>query len=450
MKRCLFIIFICSTVFNACSGKSDILAEMDGAVITRGEFRDWLGSKGIPFNGIMKSRSAYVMNLEQLAVEKLTAEEALGEGFDRDPYYLKLHDIIYRNYTAACFRDYLSENLHFKETAYDISIIKLNFQQGKAGAEKSFDDCIFIMTHKILPALGKGLSFEAAAAGYSQDPSAKQSGRAGFIVSGMYGDNLNKSILELKPGEFTREPVIEGSSLFLVKVNRVAEINPGNISRIITDESNLAKVKEFLFESALAQIEENAFTAYGAESNIMNISYTRGEEVIFSVSGEVFTVKDLNDILEIFYELKYGSKPVRIMTKDSKIITSRRILSETLHFREALARGIHDDPRFISRWELVKRSTLSGAYKYRHLSSDVVITPGEVLNEYMSNLDKRYYRIKQGGRGNVKIPVPFGEVSDGIRHELFKSAMAAMRKEWDSEILKENSFKINKEFIPAE
>ncbi len=447
MKRMVFFIFACSIFFNACSGDSDILAEIDGAVITRGEFREWLNSKGIPFENIMKSKSAYVMNLEQLAVEKLTSKKALEEDFDNDPYFIKLHDIIYRNYTAAYFRDYLAENLDFNEKGYDISIIRLNFNPGD---EKSLNDSNFIMTHKILPMLEKGLSFEEAAAKFSQDPSAKQRGRVGFIAGNMHGHNFNKNISGLTPGEYTREPIMEGNSLYLVKVNRVADINRGNMARIITDESNLEDVKKFFLESALDEIEKSVFASSGAESNIPHISYARGGDVIFSVSGEVFTVSDLNDILEIFYELKYGSKPVRVMTKENKILTSRRILSETLQFREALSRGIEDEPQFLRRWDLVKRSTLSGAYKYRRLSADVVVTGEEVLSEYRSNLDKRYYRIQQSRRGNVKVPLPFNDVRDGIRQELFKGAMASLRKRWDADTLSGNSFNIKDRYMPEE
>jgi len=447
MKRIVSFIFACSIVFSACSGESDILSEMDGAVITRGEFREWLNSKGIPFDNIMKIRNAYVMNLEQLAVEKLTSKKALEENFANDPYFIKLHDIIYRNYTAAYFRDYLADNLDFDEKVYDISIIRLNFNPGEG---KSFNDSNFIMTHKILPMIGKGLSFEEAAVKFSQDPSAKQSGRIGFITGNMYGNIFYKIISELAPGEYSREPIMSGNSLYLVKVNRVADINRRNIARIIKDGSNLEDVKKFLLESALEEIEKSVFASSGTESNISHISYIRGEDVIFSVSGEVFTVKDLNDILEIFYELKYGSKPVKIMTKENKILTSRRILSETLQFREALSRGIQEEPQFLRRWELVKRSTLSGAYKYRRLSADVVVTAEEVLNEYRSNLDKRYYRIKQSRRGNVKAPLPFNDVRDGIRQELFKGAMASSRKRWDADILSGNGFKINEKFIPGE
>lgn len=445
MKRLFFIILFFSLFFNACKGANDILAEMSGADITRGEFKEWLNSKGIPVENIMKSRNAYVMNLEQLAVEKLTAEKALLQGFDRDPYYLKLYDIIYRNYTAAYFRDYLAENLNFNEKVYDISIIKLNF---KPGDTSSLNDCGFIMTHKILPMLEKGLSFEEMAEKFSQDPSSKQKGRIGFVAGKMYAEVFNSRISALKPGEYTREPIMSGNSLFLVKVNSAAEINRGNIGKIIADESNLENVKKFLIESALNEVEMSAFASYGAESNIGHVSYERGDDVIFSVSDEVFTVKDLNDILEIFYELKYGSKPVRIMTKDNKITTSRRILNETLQFREALARGLQNEPQFMKRWDLVKRSTLSGAFKYRRLSAQVHVSPEEVLSEYRANLNKRYYRIKQGG--NVKVPVPFNDVRDGIRHELFKGAMASMRKRWDADILTENNFNINDRFVPAE
>ena len=333
MKRILFIILVPLVFMSACKSDSDILAEMDGTVITRGEFRDWLNSKGIPLENIMQSRSAYIMNLEQLGVEKLTSGKALENNFDKDPYFIKLHDIIYRNYTAAYFRDYIYDNMDFNETA--------------------------------------------------------------------------------------------------------------------ADESSLEDVKKHLLEAALERIEKNAFDSFNVKSYITEISYSRGSEVIFSVSGETFTVKDLNDILEIFYELKYGSKPLKKMTKENKILTSRRILSETLQFREAIARGIHKDSEFVKRWDMLKRSALSGAYKYRTLADAVAVTAADVSDEYRSNLNKRYYRIQERGGAHIKVPIPFSEVRESISHQLFRDKMTSVRKKWDKSILSESNFVINESLISA-
>jgi len=447
MKKILFSILVPLILMSACKSDSDILAEMDGGVITRGEFREWLNSKGIPLENMMKSRNAYIMNLEQLGVEKLTSKKALEENFDHDPYFIKLHDIIYRNYTAAYFRDYIYENMDFNETAADISIIKLNFENNPGPGRKSLSDSNFIMTHEILPLIEKGLSFEDAAAKYSQDPSAKNGGRLGFVAGAMYDEIFEKHISGLKEKEYSREPVISGNSLYLIKVNRFVSINRKNIKSIISDESNLEDMRKHIFDTAMERIEKSAFESFNVKSYIMDITYSRGSEVVFSVSGEAFTVKDLNDILEIFYELKYGSKPLKKMTKENKIITSRKILSETLQFREALAMGIHTDREFEKRWNMVKRSTLSGAYKYRTLADQVVVTAADVAGEYRSNLNKRYYRIQKRGSGHIKVPIPFSEVRDRIRQELFRDGMTSMRKKWDVTILGESNFVINESFI---
>lgn len=438
MKRLLYLSFALLTIFIVCSTcnnrSSDVIAHMDGHVITRGEFFQWLESRGIAAQEILKSKEATLTNLEQLAIEKLTADEALKENFDKDPYYLKLRNIIYRNYTASFYREQFAKELKFETTAADISIITINFKDDKN--QKSFENSLFIMKNKVIPELSEGASFEDVAHRFSQDISSQNGGKLGYVIPSVYGDSFAKEAFKLKKGEYSPEPFIKGNSLYLIKINRFAEINEGNIDKIIIDKTNRSNVKNYLVESALKEAEKKFFDKYKVKSFIDVVSFKKSGDVIFTINGEHFTVGDLDEILKIFYELKYGFKPIEIISKESRADAGKKILSEMLLFQEALSSGIEDDKDFIKKWNLVQRSVLSGVYKYRQFSLKLLVSPKDVLNEYKNNRYTRYYRIVN----TVKVPLPFAEVEDSIKNELFKTGLQLLKKSWDREILIEKNF----------
>ena len=183
-------------------------------------------------------------------------------------------------------------------------------------------------------------------------------------------------------------------------------------------------------ESALRKIEESSMDRYKVVSRINDVSWGKPGDIIFIYDGEKFTVRDLDEILEIFTELKYGPGPFYRMTEDDKIIASIRLLREMLQFKEAAAEGIESDPEFLRRWELIKRSILSGAYKYRKFSNEIVLTRNDIMSEYKM--------LKDSG-----VSAPLSQVENRLREELFKKALLSLKSEWDSKILNESGFIIN-------
>ena len=150
-------------------------------------------------------------------------------------------------------------------------------------------------------------------------------------------------------------------------------------------------------------------------------------------------MRKLNEILEIFSDLKYGSRPLYKVSSDEKTTASRRLLREMLLFKEAAAKGIESDPGFKMRWDLVRRSVLSGAYKYIKFSEQFVVSHKDILKEY-----KRLKALSSHGKGGgAGVPLFSPEVENKLREELFKSAVLSFKKEWDSKILRDSGFIID-------
>ena len=114
-----------------------------------------------------------------------------------------------------------------------------------------------------------------------------------------------------------------------------------------------------------------------------------------------------------------------------------------LLFKEAVASGIDSDSDFKMRWDLVRRSVLSGAYKYVKFSDEFVVTRKDILKEY-KRLKALNSHLNGDGAG---ISVYSPEVENKLREELFKSAVLSFKKEWDSKVLRESCFIIDEKAL---
>ena len=302
MKRLIIILTALLMPLLSCSNEGDILARMDGHVISRGEFYIWLGTRGLHVKEIMKSREAAVMNLEQLAAEKLTAEKAVSDGFENDPYFRKLYDLVYRNYTVSFYREKLEASLKFTSKAEELSIISIDYKGNRKS--KSFRDALLVIKEKVIPELSNGKSFEDAARMFSQDESASRGGSLGYVIPAMFGDDFAADVFKLKIDEYSPEPLVIGNTILLIKINRFADINEKNIESLIADKNKLARIKNYMVESALSEIEKKSILKHNVVSRIDSVSFKKPGDVIFTADGADFTVRNLNEILEIFSDLK--------------------------------------------------------------------------------------------------------------------------------------------------
>lgn len=421
----------------SCNSSGDILARMEGHVIKRGEFYAWLESRGLHgknIEDIMEKSETALLYLEQFAVEKLTAEKAVVEGFDSEPYFKKVEELVFRNYTASFYRNRLKANLKFSSKAADISIISIDYSGDSE--DESFRSAMSLIRNSIIPELEKGTSFDAAAEKYSRDESASKGGRLGFIIPSMYGDYFANKVFGLRKNEFSREPLLVNNSLLIIKVNDYAEVNEKNIEKVMGEGSDIERIKNYMSESALKEKEKSFMERWNVNSRIDEVSWSTSDDIIFSVDGESFTVAGLDEILGISSHLKYGSRKSYMIPAEEKAAAGRMLLWETLLVKAASAEGIDSEPEFIEGWEILRRSVLSGAYKYRKFSEEITITRNDALKEY-----KRLADSRESGNGGKTFS--FSQVENRIREELFKSAMLSLKNEWDKKVLKDARFSVD-------
>jgi len=427
--------------FAACKSDSDVLAEAKGFKITRGEFNNWLETRRLPVKSIKKTKNSQKNYLRRMAVEKLTWEKYQNSERKNDPDLALLEKVVYKNFLAGYYVKDIRENVTFNEKSADISIIKVPYgklpkkPKGKEALKETGKE---LMLEVILPSLKKGEAFEKIAKEHSFDFSRKKGGHVGYIAGTMMGEEIASAVKGLKAGEYTRRPVKVRNSLYLVRLNKVTDITNDNIESVVKDKRNRSGLKRYIVSKSVRDHVSSLEKKYSTVNNIDKARFAGAGEVLFKVGDEVFKNSDLDRLIKMFYKLRFGYVPEKMVDKRKKIATAKRIFSERLLCADAENAGVSKKDAFVEKWEDVKVSAITGAYKFSEISSGVSVNDSDVRAEYKKNKDKRYSRRK----GKKKVVLPFSKVRESIKGRLFSMKINNLKRKWDSDLVKESGFKV--------
>jgi len=437
-------------LFFSCKSGSDVFATIDSGNITRSEFNDWLESRSISVDSIYKDRYAVSDYLRQIAVEKLTTDKAETSGYKNESEYLMIEKVLQKNLLATFLTEKKRREIVFNEKAADLSIIRIFLKKGVLGETRKHNEVENkqrVMAN-VLYGLNKGKDFNDLAGVYSEDAASRKKGHLGIIPESIMDNSIKNAIIHLKEGDYTKEPVIIGESLCLLKLHKRYELTYHNIKKIVTDKENAEKIIDFYNKKALDEIFNRVLAEKNVVSNISKISYYNKEEIIFSIDGENFTVHNLEIILNLFYALKNGMPPVDKFSLKEKKITSEKIFNEWILASEAAENFIDKEVIFQRNWFYLRRATLAGAFKYKSLIKNSMVTDEDVWNEYNRNRISKYYNIKKRYNKNVKVFLTFKEVKTLIRNQLSHGKLKSLKQKWDSDIIREGNFRIiNKDYL---
>ncbi|HPS88131.1 MAG TPA: peptidylprolyl isomerase [Spirochaetota bacterium] len=432
----------------SCKKGNDVFASIDGGVITRSEFNDWLESRKIPVESVYKDRYSMSDYLRQLAVEKLTAIKAEKNNYNNEKIYKTIENNLYKNHLAAFFINKRSKEIAFNEKGADLSIIRLFIKKADAKdriIEEGYKKRIMA---NLLAELKTGKDFNELAAKYSEDAAAQKKGHLGIVPENILEVEIKNAVDLLKENDYTKEPVIAGKSLCLIKLHKRYDITEKNIKNIVTDKSNAERIIDFYKNRSLDETLNRILKEKRIVSKIDTSSYKNSDEVIFSIDGERFTSGYLEDILNLFYSLKYGMPSTKGFSVKEKRITSEKIFREHLFASEGRKEYMEESPVFQRDWFYLRRATLAGAFKYSILMKKALVTDEETLAEYIQNKTTKYYKIKKMNNKEIKVYLAFKDIKNSIKNKLGRDKLKSLKKQWDKEILSEGNYKIvNKDFL---
>ncbi len=445
--KALLILTLLFILPLSCKNNNDIFAEIKGDNITRGEFNDWLESRGIPAESVYKDRIAMSDFLSQIAVEKLTAVKAESVGYNNDNSYKTIEDTLNKNLLATYYTDKISDNIIFNEKAADISIIRIFLKKEKTPESIRENEDKKRVIQYLLNELKSGRDFNELAVKYSEDALSQKKGRMGILPENVMEDSIRTAVSILSENEYTKEPLAIGNSLCLIKLHKRYDLNEKNIKSVVTEKQNAERIIDFYKNKQIDDIRVKIINERSIISNIETASFAKVSEVIFSIDGESFTSGQLDDILKLFYSLKYGIPNSEMFSLKEKRMTSEKILKERLFASEAEKKHLNDELAFKRNWMYLKRATLAGAYKYNILMNKLSVTNEEIMKDYEQNKNLKYYSIKKIGNREKKQFLAYNDVRLSIKNQISRERLKALKKKWDNEILNEGNYKIiNQDF----
>jgi len=446
--RFFIIILLFLLLPISCKNGSDILASTNKGEITRSEFNGWLESRNIPVESVYKDRYSMSDYIRQIAVEKLTAIKAENNGYDKETVYKTIENTIYKNHLSTFFIEKKSREITFNEKAADLSIIRLFIKKDKVKERSIEEENKKKIIFNLLDELKAGKDFNELAAKFSEDAASQKKGHLGIVPENILEDAIKKAVGLLNENDYTKEPVMAGRSLCLIKLHKRYDINEKNIRNIVTDNDNAERILDFYKNKSLDEILIRISDNKSITSKIDTASFNNRDEVIFSIDGEDFTAAELEEILKLFYSLRYGIPSAEKFSVNEKRMTSEKIFKERLFASEAKRQLLDEDPVFKRNWFYLKRATLAGAFKYDLLMKNMPVTDEDVRKEYLQNKMTSYYKIKKINNKEIKVYLAFNDVKTSIKNKLNRDKLKSLKKQWDNDILSEGNYKIvNKDFL---
>ncbi len=446
--RFFIIILLFLLLPISCKNGSDILASTNKGEITRSEFNGWLESRNIPVESVYKDRYSMSDYLRQIAVEKLTADRAEKNNYQNQKIYKTIENTLYKNHLSTFFIDQKSRETVFSEKGADISIIRVFVKANNSRDRSVEEEHKKRIINNLIVELEAGKDFNELAAKFSEDAASQKKGHLGVVPESILDDEIKKAISSLNENDYTKEPVRVGNSFCLVKLHKRYDINEKNIRNVVTDKDNAERIIDYYKNRSLDEIINRISKEKSIVSKIDTASFRSRSEIIFSIDGEIFTVGELEDILKLFYSLKYGMPSTDEFSLKEKQMTSSKIFKERLFASEAKRESMEENSVFKRNWFYLKRAALAGSFKYETLMKDLPVTDEEIRTEYLKNKTASYYKTKKVNNKETKIFLSFNDVKSSIKNKLNREKLKSLKKQWDNEILSVGNYKIiDKEFL---
>jgi peptidyl-prolyl cis-trans isomerase C len=454
MKKFIIAVAGLLLLLTGCKRSGDVLATYEGGQITRVDFYEWMEFRNMTKEAILKNKSQQKSQLEQVASERLAIREAKKAGFEKNEDYQYLIDFFRQNYYAQYLPKVINTKGEFKEKAAKVKIIKFLVKNYKIDnnrrreitgkeLESAFDEQIE-KAKAVISELIKGASFEDLAKKYSEDPSKTKGGDIGFIIEGLRSEFFTKAVFALKQGEFTKTPFRDGSAVYIAKVDKFETVTGDNIDKIAQDKGQQMSLRRYLMHNSVVKLQEKLMKAKNIENNVEKANLSNPAAVVYKIGDKEFRAGDLNKIVAfINTRKKKMGFPDKEMSDPDKRKMAKDVFLRDVMRREVIRRGYDKEEKFKKELQFTLDYYLSGIYQSEVVMGDTRVTPREIRDYYVKNLEKMYSRNLKEGNKTINKPIPFESVKNSIEHRLINIKRSEKVKAWTNDLLSKNNFKIN-------
>jgi len=440
-----------SFAITGCKSDSDILASYTGGEITRGEFYEWIKGRHLSKKVVLKSKAKQKAKLKQIALEKLYVAEAKKNNFQKSEDFMKVEELLKDSFLANSYRQEMRKEVSFKEQAAEVRIVKLRVKNSKIVnnkrqklTDKELKDALVKKKEdavKIIAELSKGGDFAALAKKHSNDYSKKKGGMIGYVTTGMRDKLFMDAVFKLKAGEFTKEPLEIRNALYIIKVEKKAELSNENVADVIKDEKQAKRIENRLKANAARSLETKMLEAADVTNNIEKANLKNPEAVLFKIGEETYLVKNLNELFDFINLKRTGAGRKKIEADDKRMRAhASRLFNQKLMARKAKTTGLDKKPEVLSEWNLFFDRALSTNYKNDVILKGVKVEDKEVRDEY-EKMKKRMIERNKKAKGKNKKPVQtFKQMEERVRFMIYNRKKSVKARGYDKQLLSKNSY----------
>ena len=454
----LFVLFFFAGLLFSCSRDNPVLLTSKIKNITKNEFYDWLESKKVKKESIRDSRKKKIKLLESMALEAFIMDKTKAEGIEKSRRFLVLkeqnrEETLYKyfiitlreqsTYNETAIRTsyiFLSLNLYKKDPKDHTKKIKL---ENREVADRTAE--LLSKAKKITQRLDSGEGFEKLVGEFSEDSNRNSGGDSGYIVKEMMPVYFSEPAFGLEVGEYTKTPVITPKGIYIIKLTDKVDITEKNIDRIIENESQRNRVKDFLTRQYISNYMAELMSADDVAFLYKKDETYNNTDVLFRVGAREYTAADLekevenrstrNDVERLY---KKSNMPEKM-----KFDIAKRIFSGLLYTREAVALGIEKNPDYLKELKEKEINLIMSEYLGLQASKEIFLSDQEIMEAYEKEKNRKYSEKAKENGAVVNKPVPFEVVRDEIIEDLKKKQQYRRAQEWKKKILDDYDFAIN-------
>lgn len=463
MKRLICgALIVFTAIITTCKKESDILATYKTGSITRGEFYKWLEARRFPKETTLKSKKKQKDKLKKMMLEKVTIEKAKEEGLDKTEEFKTRKDIIIEGQVFKfVFEKLIGEKLKFKEPAIRVRHIFLGVKDYKIERNKKIkleDDEILKEFEKatakaknLIERLNKGEKFEELAKNNSTDFSKRKGGDLGYIIYDIMPPEYSKIAFSLKEGEHTKEPVKTAKGLYIIKIEDRKDLTEKNINDKIEDKSQAKRITNVIKRKFSKEYMDQLMEAEDTETYFDRATSKKKSDVIFKIGDKLYTVENLDNMINLRRSIRRESrKDLPKITDEQKKRMANSYFKYEILRREAINKGMYEDPDYIREMELRTGSILERDYNKKIFESNIVIPKEEMLEEYNKNKERSYFKMIRKNKKKQKVIQPFSAVKDKIEKKLRRTNRYKKLREWQQKVIKEYDFNIAESKLEGE
>jgi foldase protein PrsA len=445
----------------SCSGNSDVLVNFKDGEITRGEFYNWLEIRGYgeeQRKKILESKKDQEGKLNTMALDRVVTLEAKKNGVDKEKKFQVMIADGLNNFLAHTYiREKVMNGEKEKFLVGKVSHIYLRLEHFKLDknkkraaltpAEKDKDQKAKIAKAAgIIKELNDGKSFEDLAKQYSEDATKTKNGDAGYVFEGSMPKEYLDAVAALKEGEVTKSPVATARGIYIVRVDEKLEVTAKNVEDKISEKSYARRIKQVITSKNVKGYVEGLKKAKDVKYFDANAGKETGEDIIFQIKNEKFTVKDLNDKLDLYMSRykQFKTAPPKFDENRRKML-SKRFFEFKLIKNDAVANGFDKSDSFAQKKAFIEEIMISREYMNMQLADKMKISDKMVRDEYDKNKKTRYVKNVPSKKGPKRVVMSFKEAKDRIRGMLMNRQQSIAAKSWKDQLAKKYAIKIDKE-----